>query len=109
MKLTERIVFVVDIDISLTENDCLLDGIEFIDTIEDGTRISFDVLRFDDEMSEEDRAKTVIPFQLAYAVSIHKAQGLEYNSLKIVIPNSNAERISHGRKFRTESRSCTGF
>ena len=96
MKLTERIVFVVDIDISLTENDCLLDGIEFIDTIEDGTRISFDVLRFDDEMSEEDRAKTVIPFQLAYAVSIHKAQGLEYNSVKIVIPSSNAERITHG-------------
>ena len=40
--------------------------------------------------------KSVVPFQLAYAVSIHKAQGLEYNSIKIVIPNSNSERISHG-------------
>lgn len=40
--------------------------------------------------------KTIVPFQLAYAVSIHKAQGLEYNSIKVVIPNSNSERITHG-------------
>ncbi len=37
-----------------------------------------------------------MPFQLAYAVSIHKAQGLEYNSVKIVIPNNNSEKITHG-------------
>ena len=40
--------------------------------------------------------KSIVPFQLAYAVSIHKAQGLEYNSVKVVIPNSNSEKISHG-------------
>ena len=40
--------------------------------------------------------QSVVPFQLAYAVSIHKAQGLEYNSIKIIIPNSNSESISHG-------------
>ena len=38
---------------------------------------------------------TVIPFQVAYAVSIHKAQGLEYNSVKIVISNEVEERITH--------------
>ncbi len=40
--------------------------------------------------------KSIVPFHLAYAVSIHKAQGLEYNSVKIIIPDSNAERITHG-------------
>lgn len=30
------------------------------------------------------------------AVSIHKAQGLEYRSVKVVIPSSNAEKITHG-------------
>jgi len=40
--------------------------------------------------------KAVVPFQLAYAVSIHKAQGLEYESVKIVIPESNSEKITHG-------------
>ncbi len=33
---------------------------------------------------------SVVPFQLAYTVSIHKAQGLEYNSAKEVIPSSNS-------------------
>ena len=40
--------------------------------------------------------KAVVPFQLAYAVSIHKAQGLEYDSVKIVIPDSISERVTHG-------------
>ncbi len=40
--------------------------------------------------------RSVIPFQLAYAVSIHKAQGLEYDSVKVIIPNSNSEKITHG-------------
>ena len=39
--------------------------------------------------------KSIAPFQLAYAVSIHKSQGLEYNSVKIVIPEVNAEKISY--------------
>lgn len=40
--------------------------------------------------------KTIIPFQLAYAVSIHKAQGLEYESVKVVIPSVNTEKITKG-------------
>ncbi len=36
-----------------------------------------------------------IPFQIAYAVSIHKAQGLEFDSVKIVISNEVEEKITH--------------
>lgn len=36
-----------------------------------------------------------MPFQLAYAVSIHKSQGLEYESVKIVIASDSEERITH--------------
>lgn len=53
-----------------------------------GTRIRLEVLASNDESAaEEERIKTIIPFQIAYAVSIHKAQGLEYNSVKIIIPS----------------------
>jgi len=45
----------------------------------------------DDEVS----LSAVVPFQVAYAVSIHKAQGLEYNSVKIVITEEIEERITH--------------
>lgn len=91
-----RIRFTVDVEIPLTEQDCQNDGIEFIDIIDDVTRIRFDVFDFEEEMADEDRKKTIVPFQLAYAVSIHKAQGLEYRSVKVAIPSSNAEKITHG-------------
>lgn len=42
-----------------------------------------------------DNFSTIIPFQVAYAVSIHKAQGLEYDSVKLVITESMGERITH--------------
>lgn len=32
---------------------------------------------------------------MAYAVSIHKAQGLEYDSVKIVITDANEDDITH--------------
>ena len=38
---------------------------------------------------------TIVPFQVAYAVSIHKAQGLEYSSVKIVITDEIDELITH--------------
>ena len=44
---------------------------------------------------DEDNDSTVVPFQVAYAVSIHKAQGLEYDSVKIIITNEAEERITH--------------
>lgn len=45
----------------------------------------------DDDLSSE----AVVPFQVAYAVSIHKAQGLEYKSVKIIITDEIEEMITH--------------
>lgn len=93
------IAFTVDIDRLLSESDCP-DEVEYIDTFDDATRVRFTVYEDDGGGSDEERAesrmKSIVPFHLAYAVSIHKAQGLEYNSVKIIIPDSNAERITHG-------------
>ena len=44
---------------------------------------------------DDDSTQAVIPFQVAYAVSIHKAQGLEYKSVKIVITSEVEELITH--------------
>lgn len=90
------IIFTIDIDTILTERQCENENFEFVDVTDFGTRICLEVIASDDEtISEEEQLKTIIPFQIAYAVSIHKAQGLEYNSVKIIIPSSNAEKISH--------------
>lgn len=44
---------------------------------------------------EDRRAESIVPFKVAYAVSIHKAQGLEYDSVKIIITDEVGDRISH--------------
>lgn len=95
-KTSTSIIFTLDIETVLTERQCRMESFEFVDVTEDGTRIRLEVITGDEEkMSDYERIKTIIPFQIAYAVSIHKAQGLEYKSVKIVIPSYNAEKISH--------------
>ena len=95
-KRDSAILFTLDIDTILTERQCRNESFEFVDVTDRGTRIRLEVIASDDESApEEERFKTIIPFQIAYAVSIHKAHGLEYNSVKIIIPSYNAEKISH--------------
>ena len=98
-KESDRISFTIDVDVVLTERDCKREEIELIANKESSTRIRFTVYAYNDEKNDGDdelRMKSIIPFQLAYAVSIHKAQGLEYDSVKVIIPRSNSERITHG-------------
>ena len=58
--------------------------------------ISFSINRYrSTDEDDEDDDSTLVPFQVAYAVSIHKAQGLEYDSVKIVITNETEEQITH--------------
>ena len=45
--------------------------------------------------NDNERIEDMVPFQVAYAISIHKAQGLEYDSVKIVISNEVDEKITH--------------
>ena len=90
------ILFTLDIDTILTERQCRNESFEFVDVTDFGTRICLEVVASIEELEDdEERVKTIIPFQIAYAVSIHKAQGLEYKSVKIIIPSYNAEKISH--------------
>lgn len=56
------------------------------------------VFRRDDSLDDldlESSAKTVVPFQVSYAISIHKAQGLEYDSVKVVISDEIDEMVTH--------------
>lgn len=91
----KSIIFEIEVKAFFTENQCEAETFDYMGTTEKGTIIRIEVISWDDDLSEEEKVKTVIPFQLAYAISIHKAQGLEYKSVKIVIPASNAEKITH--------------
>ena len=71
-------------------------GLKYIDSYADGTtKVAFGITRGEEDDDGANPASSVVPFQIAYAVSIHKAQGLEYDSVKIVITKDVENKISH--------------
>lgn len=57
--------------------------------------VRFEVYDLGSTDEDDDSDNTTVPFQVAYATSIHKAQGLEYDSVKIVITDANEDDITH--------------
>ena len=93
----QQIWFDIELEESINEIDAWGYSFKLIGVSDTGNSvISFSVNkhRSTDE-DDDDNNSTVMPFQVAYAVSIHKAQGLEYESVKIVITNETEERITH--------------
>lgn len=97
IEVTEnKIRFDVELDIAITDWDA--EGYDFTlaGTSERGNSIiSFWVDKHFSTDYDTDSSDAIVPFQVAYAVSIHKAQGLEYKSVKIVITNEVEELITH--------------
>ena len=103
------------------ENDCvwftiLVDDIlynsennyEILENTDNKTLIRLYVRNFKDTNDDDDdRNEHIIPFNLAYAVSIHKAQGLEYNSVKIIITSNVEEQITKNIFYTAITRTKT--
>lgn len=70
---------------------------ELLENSENGNSIIRFIVNKTKSVDEDDssNSRAVVPFQVAYAVSIHKAQGLEYSSVKIVITDEIDELITH--------------
>lgn len=92
----KKIHFNIELEESINEMDALGYGFTLVGESEKGNPIiSFSINKYrSTDEDDQDNDSTVVPFQVAYAVSIHKAQGLEYDSVKIVITNEAEERIT---------------
>lgn len=86
-----QIQFDVELDRPLSDFDVVGGDLEWVE----GSTVRFSVYDYDTSDEDDDSLNTVVPFQVAYAVSIHKAQGLEYDSVKIVITDANEDDITH--------------
>lgn len=93
----QQIWFNIELGESINEIDAWRYDFELIGESEaEKSIISFSVNKYwSTDEDDDNNDSTVVPFQVAYAVSIHKAQGLEYDSVKIVITNETEERITH--------------
>lgn len=95
----EKIIFDIELEKHLSKNEIEESNIIVVNNEYDSTphsiiRFSVDKYgSFDDDVV--DNSRKIIPFQIAYAVSIHKAQGLEYESVKIIITDEVDELINH--------------
>ncbi len=89
--LPDRIQFEVELDRPLSELDVVGNELEYMGE----STVRFSVYESETSDEDDDSLNTTVPFQVAYAVSIHKAQGLEYDSVKIVITDANEDDITH--------------
>lgn len=88
-----KITFDIDLELG---RDVTATDVRFLDLrVAGGSVVQFDVIERPNTDEDDDSMTTIVPFQVAYAVSIHKAQGLEYDSVKVVITEANEEKISH--------------
>ena len=96
-KTDDKITFDLAVDASYNEMNFKYTNLRYVESLDNGwTVIRLTVYRYDDEEeSDEPREIHTVPFQVSYAISIHKSQGLEYDSVKIIIANNVEELISH--------------
>ena len=94
--LEDRIQFDIEIDKVINDLDAEIYDFQLMQNTQgNNSVIRFSVNEYKSTDQDDVSSDTIIPFQIAYAVSIHKAQGLEYSSVKIVISDEVEEMISH--------------
>lgn len=94
----EAIHFVIEVDIELNAEEVKLeDGLSLLQSGNGKSLVAFIVNRRKPYSSDSEESTNyhIVPFQIAYAVSIHKSQGLEFDSVKIVIADETEEKITH--------------
>ena len=95
-KTSSSITFDVEIDMAIDGYDALSIGVKLLNCETEGhSLIRFSVEHFVDDDINEREVRQVVPFQVSYAISIHKAQGLEYDSVKVIVTNAIEDLITH--------------
>lgn len=89
--------FDIEIESILNESDLWeYEDLKFLRNSNNGNAIiRFSVEKIINTDEDDLFSEKTMPFQVAYAISIHKAQGLEYDSVKIVITNEVDESVTH--------------
>lgn len=96
-KANECIQFDIEIDRPLIEMDAKNMDFTIVRNAANGNSVIRFTVNKNKSTDEDDDSvsNTFVPFQIAYAVSIHKAQGLEYDSVKVIITDEIDELITH--------------
>lgn len=98
-KQEDGLFFKLEVKRIITERECTPYNVTLYPdekTSKKTSVVGFKVLYESPDLEQEDiNTSCIVPFQVAYAVSIHKSQGLEYNSVKIIITDNIEDHITH--------------
>ena len=87
-----------DIEVDKIINGLEAEGASFElleNSINGNSVIRFSVNKYKNTDDDDYLPSNEAPFQIAYAVSIHKAQGLEYSSVNLVVADEVEDMITH--------------
>lgn len=88
----EYLNFIIHVDAYIpSSEECVISSNE----VENWSNIKIKFRKYTDKPDEDNEDEYLSPFTVTYALSIHKAQGLEYNSVKVVITPESEERINN--------------
>ena len=90
-----KVWFTISVEKMVNKLEAEIANLEWVKIDGSRTYLKFPIESADNDDEEYVDLKTVVPFQVAYAVSIHKAQGLEYDSVKVVISSEVDEQVTH--------------
>lgn len=91
----EQVLFSIELDKELDSEHVLGTGLELMIEQNFGKSVVRFAVKKKKAGDDDNDAETNVPVQIAYVVSIYKAQGLEYNLVKIVITKEVYEMITH--------------
>ena len=100
----DSITFELFVERKISEFDAFVNSIKVVSKNEDGSVIEIKVLRKDDDDKDDD-VGYIVPFVVSYATSIHKSQGLEFDSVKIIISDESEELITKNIFYTAITRS----
>lgn len=90
----KEMYFEIEIEKPLIALDVINSYVNLIETKQNSSIISFTIDKEFENDDDDDDKNNIVPFNIAYALSIHKAQGLEYNSVKVVLTKDIEKMIS---------------
>lgn len=103
-KFEKSITFDLFVERIITGIESLIYDFKLVKSDESGSVISITVSMKEDE-DGDDEEKYVVPFVVSYAASIHKSQGLEYDSVKVIVSDESEELITKNIFYTAITRS----
>lgn len=95
-KNNDEINFKIEVDIEIEPKNLLFqNNLKILESLNWKTLVEFSVQKPTSTDNDDENTSQEVPFQIAYAVSIHKSQWLEYDSVKIIISDEIWEQINH--------------